>query len=84
MVLMTDDLHKIVEAFDLSRKTIAVVRQNLFWAFIYNAVGITLAVVGLLSPILAAGAMVVSSLSVITNSLRTTVPSGATVPSGDV
>ncbi len=70
MVLMSDDLHKILEAFDLSRKTMAVVRQNLFWAFVYNSIGITLAVAGLLSPILAAGAMVVSSLTVIGNSLR--------------
>ncbi len=70
MVLMSDDLHKIVEAFDLSRKTMSVVRQNLFWAFLYNTVGISLAVAGVLSPIMAAGAMVVSSLSVIGNSLR--------------
>ena len=47
-----------------------VVRQNLFWAFFYNAVGITLAITGVLNPILAAGAMVLSSLSVIGNSLR--------------
>ncbi len=70
MVLMSDDLRKILEAFDLSGKTMAVVRQNLFWAFVYNSIGITLAVAGLLSPILAAGAMVVSSLTVIGNSLR--------------
>jgi len=76
MVLMSGDLHKILEAFDLSRKTMAVVRQNLYWAFVYNAVGITLAVAGLLSPILAAGAMVASSLSVIGNSLRLSLPSG--------
>jgi heavy metal translocating P-type ATPase len=79
MVLMSDDLHKILEAFDLSRKTMTVVRQNLFWAFIYNSVGITLAVAGLLSPILAAGAMVVSSLSVIGNSLRLSLSTGPAV-----
>ena len=70
MVLMSDDLHRIIDAFDLSRKTMTVVRQNLFWAFLYNTVGISLAVAGVLSPIMAAGAMVVSSLSVIGNSLR--------------
>jgi cation transport ATPase len=47
-----------------------VVRQNLFWAFFYNTVGVTLAAAGLINPILAAGAMVVSSLSVIWNSKR--------------
>jgi heavy metal translocating P-type ATPase len=70
MVLMSDDLNKIVDAFDLSRRTLSVVRQNLFWAFIYNTIGITIAVAGWLSPIMAAGAMVVSSLTVIGNSLR--------------
>jgi Cu2+-exporting ATPase len=70
MVLMNGSLSKVIEAFDLSRKAWRVVRQNLFWAFFYNAVGITLAVTGLLNPILAAGAMLCSSLSVIGNSLR--------------
>jgi hypothetical protein len=52
------------------RKTMRIVRQNLFWAFFYNALGITLAVVGLLNPILAACAMLLSSLSVVGNSMR--------------
>jgi cation transport ATPase len=47
-----------------------VVKQNLFWAFFYNAAGISLAILGILTPILAAAAMVLSSLSVIGNSLR--------------
>jgi cation transport ATPase len=67
---MTPALDRVLEVFDIGRDTWRVVRQNLFWAFFYNAVGITLAVAGILTPILAAGAMVLSSLSVITNSLR--------------
>ena len=55
---------------DLARRTFTIVRQNLFWAFAYNVVGITLAMVGVLNPILAAAAMVLSSLSVIGNSRR--------------
>jgi cation transport ATPase len=59
----------------LAGRTVRVVRQNLFWAFFYNAAGISLAVAGVLNPILAAGAMVLSSLSVIGNSLRLGRPS---------
>lgn len=70
LVLMTNDLTKILDAIDLARRTLTIIKQNLFWAFLYNAVGLSLAVSGLLSPILAAGAMVISSLSVIANSLR--------------
>jgi cation transport ATPase len=55
---------------DLARRTFTIVRQNLFWAFAYNVVGITLAMAGVLNPILAAVAMVLSSLSVIGNSRR--------------
>jgi heavy metal translocating P-type ATPase len=70
VVLMTPALDRVLEVFDIGRDTWRVVRQNLFWAFFYNAAGIMLAVAGVLTPILAAGAMVLSSLSVIANSLR--------------
>jgi heavy metal translocating P-type ATPase len=70
VVLMTCSLRKILEVFDLASRTLRVVRQNLFWAFLYNAIGITLAVAGYLNPIFAAAAMLLSSLSVVGNSLR--------------
>jgi copper/silver-translocating P-type ATPase len=70
MVLLSGNLTRVLTAFDLSRRTVSIVRQNLFWAFFYNTAGIAFAAAGLLSPILAAGAMVVSSLSVIANSYR--------------
>ncbi|MCW5976459.1 MAG: heavy metal translocating P-type ATPase [Bryobacteraceae bacterium] len=70
MVLVDARLEKIPFAFDLARRTLAIVRQNLFWAFFYNTAGIALAVSGVLHPILAAAAMVVSSLTVVGNSLR--------------
>jgi cation transport ATPase len=70
IVLMSNSLGKVLEAFLLANKTWRVVRQNLFWAFFYNTLGISLAVTGILNPILAAGAMLLSSLSVIGNSLR--------------
>jgi cation transport ATPase len=58
------------------------VRQNLFWAFAYNSIGVSLAVAGLLNPIVAAATMVVSSLLVVSNSLRlaSTVPLDGTLP----
>jgi cation transport ATPase len=68
--LMNRNLHAVTEVFDLAHRTLQVVRQNLFWAFAYNAGGITLAVAGVLNPILAAAAMVLSSFSVIWNSRR--------------
>lgn len=70
IVLMNNSLCKLPEVFELSHHTQRIVRQNLFWAFIYNSLGITLAVAGILTPIMAAGAMLLSSLSVIGNSLR--------------
>ena len=70
VVLMNGSLQKVAEVFDLSRRTIRVVRQNLFWAFFYNAFGIALAVTGVLNPIMAAAAMLLSSVSVVGNSMR--------------
>ena len=70
VVLMKSSLRQIPEIFELSAITIRVIKENLFWAFFYNTVGISLAIAGILNPILAAGAMLVSSISVIANSLR--------------
>ncbi|MCG3126469.1 MAG: putative copper-exporting P-type ATPase V [Phycisphaerae bacterium] len=68
--LVRDDLSAVPWAIDLARRTVSTIRQNLFWAFIYNVVGIGLAATGRLNPIFAAAAMVVSSLCVVGNSLR--------------
>jgi Cu2+-exporting ATPase len=70
VVLVRDDLRLVPELVRLSRRTLSVVRQNVFWALFYNAVAIPLAVAGLLHPIVAAGAMAASSLFVVGNSLR--------------
>ena len=70
VVLMRDSLTRISGVFRLATLTLRVLQQNLFWAFIYNTLGISLAMTGVLNPILAAGAMVLSSLSVIGNSMR--------------
>lgn len=75
VVLMGESLRAISGMLDLAGTTMRIVRQNLFWAFAYNTVGIGLAAAGLLHPILAAGAMVLSSASVIRNSLRCSAPS---------
>lgn len=70
IVLIGNSLEKIMTTFNLSQKTWRIVRQNLFWAFFYNTLGMSLAVTGVLNPIIAAGAMLLSSLSVIGNSMR--------------
>ncbi len=70
VVLMGNQLSRVTEVFTLSRRTLRVVRQNLFWAFFYNVAGISLAATGQLNPIVAAGAMITSSLFVIGNSSR--------------
>ena len=70
VVLMRDSLTRITRVFRLATLTLRVLKQNLFWAFFYNTLGIALAMTGVLNPIFAAGAMVLSSLSVIGNSMR--------------
>jgi Cu+-exporting ATPase len=69
VTLMRDDLMSVVDAITLSRATVRKIRQNLFFAFFYNALGIPLAAVGLLNPVIAGGAMALSSVSVVSNSL---------------
>jgi cation transport ATPase len=68
--LLSNDLTRIPWAIDLARRTQAVIRQNLFWAFGYNGIGVCLAASGMLNPAVAAGLMILSSLLVISNSLR--------------
>ncbi|WP_462381171.1 heavy metal translocating P-type ATPase [Pseudomonas sp. Marseille-QA0892] len=69
ITLMRGDPRLVPAALDVSRRTYAKIRQNLFWAFAYNAVGIPLAALGLLSPMVAGAAMAFSSVSVLTNAL---------------
>ena len=69
ITLMRGDPVLVADAIDISRRTYAKIRQNLFWAFVYNAVGIPLAAFGLLSPVLAGAAMALSSVSVVSNAL---------------
>ena len=70
IVLMKSDLCDVYKAIKLSKKTIRNIKQNLFWAFFYNACGIPLAACGFLSPILGGFAMSLSSVCVVTNALR--------------
>jgi heavy metal translocating P-type ATPase len=74
VVLMNNSLAKVTDIFALARKSVRIIHQNLFWALFYNSVGITLAVAGVLNPILAAAAMLLSSVSVVVNSLRLATP----------
>ncbi|MGA2768380.1 MAG: heavy metal translocating P-type ATPase [Candidatus Bathyarchaeia archaeon] len=68
IVLIKDDLRDVALAVELSKKTMTKINTNLFWAFIYNTIMIPVAAVGVMNPIFAAGAMAISSLTVVTNS----------------
>lgn len=69
ITLMRGDVALVAGALDISARTVAKIRQNLFWAFAYNAAGIPLAALGYLSPVVAGAAMALSSVSVMTNAL---------------
>jgi Cu+-exporting ATPase len=69
ITLMRGDPQLVAAALDISRRTYRKIRQNLFWAFIYNIIGIPLAAMGLLNPVIAGAAMALSSVSVVSNAL---------------
>jgi Cu+-exporting ATPase len=68
IILIKDDVMDVARSIKLARATMKKIKQNLFWALIYNAAGVPIAAIGLLSPIIAAAAMALSSISVIANS----------------
>ncbi|WP_175783387.1 HAD-IC family P-type ATPase, partial [Burkholderia anthina] len=69
ITLMRGDPALVAAPIDISRRTYRKIRQNLFWAFVYNVVGVPLAAFGLLNPMIAGAAMAFSSVSVVTNAL---------------
>jgi len=82
ITLMRGDPRLVADALDVSRRTYATLKRGLFWAFVYNVVGIPMAAVGLLNPVMAGAAMALSSLSVVGNALllRRWRPPGAEAP----
>ncbi len=68
IILVRNDVRDVVAGIALSRATMRTIKQNLFWAFIYNSIGVPIAALGYLNPIIAAAAMALSSLTVIVNS----------------
>ena len=70
IILLKSEIEAVPEALALARATLQTIKQNLFWAFFYNAVGVPLAALGFMSPVLCAAAMGVSDLVVIGNALR--------------
>ena len=70
IILLTSDVQAIPEAIGLARATLRVIKQNLFWAFFYNAAAIPLAALGFLAPVVCAATMACSDLVVIGNALR--------------
>ncbi len=67
---MGNNLSQVVLAIELSRRTLRTIKVSLFWAFFYNTIGIPVAALGLLNPMLAGGAMAASSVLVVANALR--------------
>lgn len=79
IVLVNGSPLKVVEALRLARRTFQIIRQNLFWAFVYNSISVPIAAFGLLNPVIASAAMALSSVSVVGNSLRIARRSGSSL-----